>query len=178
MSMRPVAALAVVATLLCSAQAMASGRQNPLTLEEVVARSNLIVIAKPAKPPMRIEEVAVTDGTTKYPPYRRALERWIVRRIIRGRGVTIGATVEIRGAQDGMWLTVYRRRVIEQVNKIVLIDTYQARKSPDGEVERILFVQSDGKTLEFVAEGSVEALSAREEVLKLDSLAKSPPAPL
>ncbi len=169
-------AVAVVSTLLCGAPALASGRQKLLTLQEVLEKSNLIVIAEPGKPAMRVEEVPVSDGRTQYPPYRRSLQRWTVRKVLRGQGPAVGATIEVRGAQDGMWLGVYRRRVIEQVNKIVLIDTYQGRSSAEGELKRILLLRSDGKNIEFVAEGSNEALSARAEVLKLPGPVVAEPA--
>ena len=76
-----------------------------------------------------------------------------------------------------MWLEVQARREFEQVNKIVLIESYDSpravkldqQKDASGRPDprRIVFLRAVPGGLELTVEGALEALTARTEVLKL-----------
>ncbi len=180
------AALALL--FLFSPRGHTSGRQEQYTLAELVAQSTLIVVAERATPADRAETIALRprkeahlpEGLSQ--PVVRHLQRWTVREVLRGRRAAVGEVLEVRRGNESMWREVQARREFEQVNKIVLIPTYRSPREqelaalPDGgtrgEGRRILFLRWAGDGHELTAEGAVESLAARDEVVKLAKAAR------
>lgn len=182
------ARLTLALLLLFCPRGHTSGRQEQYTLAQLIAQSTLIVVAERATPADRAEtielrprkEARLPSGLSK--PVVRHLQRWTVREVLRGRRATVGEVLEVRRGNESMWREVQARREFEQVNKIVLIPTYRSPREaelaarpdggPQGEGRRILFLRWAGDGHELTAEGAVESLAARDEVVKLAQAAR------
>jgi hypothetical protein len=150
-------------------------------LSEVVARSSLIVLATPAKPPSRKAELDITPpgekpSKEKFPPYERVLTRWVIQEVLAGspKAPAKGATLEVDESQLGTRLEVYRRYVLEKVSKWPIYQTYEPGYKVEGSGPRILFLVAGREgALALTADASWESPEKRSEVLALRK--KSPP---
>lgn len=156
-----------------------SGRRDVMTLEQLVSRSSLIVLAEPATPPTRTVP-ATLKPPAGGPPWKgplkeiqRHFSRWQVRELLKGSGAKVGEVLEVRRAQESMWLHVQAKAEYEGVNKIVLIDAYESPRlaapgpGDAGTPARILFLSPGEGGFELSAEGGVEAPAAAAEVRAL-----------
>lgn len=122
-----------------------------ISLAEVVNRSDLVLLAEQATPPISWEKIPITpDGgqpdSKKYPPFKRHRERFVVREVLKGDARLSGKTLEVDAANWAEDLELHRKYYIDNINKTPAYQSYEPSSRGAHEAKRkILFLrENDG----------------------------------
>jgi hypothetical protein len=145
-----------------------SGRLEPVTLEEAMARTEAVVVARPLEPEIRRIEIPLTpDG--KHPPFGRILYRFRVEEVLKGE-LAAGEEIEVDNPSWGYDLVVHRKRYLEGVNKITIHESYESSITNEelkADPRRILLLGKSDEGWEFTCRGSSESLRRLPDVRRL-----------
>lgn len=154
-----------------------------ISLAQLVERSDLVLIVKPADPPRRRVEIAIgmDPRGQEAPAFVRVLSRCEVQGALSAAGAELlGRTLEIDGAHWQQSLSMHRSYYLKGMSKSPIFERYQPEaptsesEGPEGNDTRdapsIVFLQSsDSDGFAFVVEGAREGLTQRgaiEELLR------------
>jgi hypothetical protein len=181
--------LALVAALaLPHSMTRASEHRESVSLESVIAASDLIVVAIPATPPFRTVVVPLAprgDGTP-VAPFQYQLGRWIVREVVSPSAEAprdpslpaavmldsgewyvptppmVGEVLEIESSDVDIARTVHERLKRDGARKIPIFVNYQSMHPPRPEDRgaRVLFLKRSAKRLIGTYGGASEGLAA------------------
>lgn len=176
----------LVAVLLVLSTSAAFATQlvpSEVSLDEVVQRSNLIVLAVPDTPEVVNEKVALParDGGAAPPPFSRPVYRFVVKAVLhQATGDVVapadyapGAHLEVDAAEVETLFEAHRSYYVDGVGESPIIESYRPKKAPSA--ERILFLTAlkppkpVGRplSLRFTVAGAVERPELRKQVEKL-----------
>ena len=160
-----------------------SGRVDAVTLEAVVRRAELVVLAAPSG--SVLESVPIGPDPAAHPPFQHRVSRFVVEEVLHGgsrsRAPARGAVIEVERADLDYDLTVHKKRHLEGVNKITLHERYSPSKELDEAARRILFLVPSGARWAFAVDGAFESEGLRAKVVRLlragDGPERAPPVP-
>ncbi len=203
----PLLALPLLALPLLTLLPTASANQthyHEVTLEEVLARSTLILVARRASPATTVELVDITPpgqkkDPAKYPPYRRTVLHFVPQRALHPAGVKgLPRTCAVLPADDGSQLDLHRRYHVEKVSKSPIYAHYESKTSrqADKAAAVILFLApapgaaetavtpprpgvkpSAPCRMQLVVEGGMEPASEEASIRRALARRRSPPTP-
>jgi hypothetical protein len=167
-------ALFSILMLVCEGHA---GQIHPksITLEQLIRRSECILVVRKAKPFARIVKTEL-DSSGKFPPYESPRYAYNAVKIIKDAGeakVAVGSRIEVAPAHDGTMLLVTRKYELEGIHKSPILEFYNGKAR---EIEKrdkyIVFLRrnDEGDSYAFAADGAVEGVEAQA---RIDSLANA-----
>lgn len=151
-----------------------------VTLEEVVARSDVVVVAAPAEPARRGVVTDITPAGEKknpeWPPFTRWLSRWVVHEVLLdmlrdAQRLQVGDVVEVEAADADSQLTLHKKYYVEKVSKSPIYPRYTPPLEESAVPSRILLLRRRGDGLRFAISGGIEILERRDAV---EALLKQP----
>ena len=160
------------------------------SLQQIVDDADLIVLARPADPATRTEEIDITPegqapDPAKYPTYHRVVSRYRVLEVLAPRAETpgrhqplspeeartrMGRVIEVLPAHDRSNLDLHRRYYVDRISKSPSRRRYKPTQLTDGAGEPvILFLRApdDDGRFSLVVGRAMEGAGAREEVTRL-----------
>jgi hypothetical protein len=146
-----------------------------ITLEQLIRRSECILVVKKAKPFTRIVKTEL-DSSGKFPPYESPRYAYKVVTSIKDAGETkaaVGSRIEVAPAHDGTMLLVARKYELEGIHKSPILEFYNEKGWEIGKRDKyIVFLRrnDEGKSYAFTADHAVEGL---EKKPLLDSMLKA-----
>ncbi|MCP3923293.1 MAG: hypothetical protein GY714_11980 [Desulfobacterales bacterium] len=113
---------------------------QPVTFEDMIQRSNCIVIAHTLKPEYTIEKVRIPRGCFAV-PYKRKVYHYKIDEVLYSqKTINTGDTIEVVGADDETMFELYIRFYGENVTKSPIFDRYSS--SIESKNKMILFLSS------------------------------------
>lgn len=149
-----------------------SGVLHKFTLEQTLPRTNVVVVATPADPPHRFEEISITPGggppTEEYPAFRRQFLRYRVDEVLFGDAPT-GDVIEVERS-SGVTLGAHELYHVKKVSKILAYEEYETSltdKDVEKDPRRILLLYRFPTSWKWAVDGSEEPLRFRKKIEKL-----------
>jgi hypothetical protein len=163
MSPRPStpALLAMLAPALASATEV---MPDPRPLAEVLAAARHVLVAKPAVPPVRCVEVAMTPrgeapDPQRWPPYSRCLTRWVVVEALAGKPGTAGETIEVDAANWKRDRQLHFDHYVREHRKSPIVRSYEPTRITRADPQRVLFLTGDTQRgFSFVVAGAMDGV--------------------
>jgi hypothetical protein len=155
---------------------------QPVSLKQVIERSDLVLIVKMAKPSQRQIPIPIgkDNKNQEAPAFVRVQTRCEVQRALTAAGAElVGKTIEIDGANWQDTLAMHKIYYLEGIGESPIYERYQpadpadaqAREAEPKDAPFIVFLRreaQDGKTgFAFVVEGAVERLKNRAAIEEL-----------
>ena len=152
-----------------------------LTLDKVIGNSDVIAIVKKSQPPFIIEEVPVDKDQKKFPPFKKQVSLFEIVDILYANDNALqgtfsenvslppGSTIKVLQAGYDKKLNLHKRYYLEGAMKTIGIDHYKGYDTKlEKSKERIVFLRynQNEKMLEFTADGSIEAVNKKDEIIK------------
>jgi hypothetical protein len=145
-----------------------SGHLDRVTLEEAMARTQAVVVARPLEPEIRRIEIPLApDGA--HPPFGRIRHRFRVAEVLKGK-LAAGEEIEVDNPSWGYDLIVHKKRYLEGVNKITIHESYESSITSEelrADPRRILLLNKTDEGWEFTCPGSSESLRRLPDVRRL-----------
>jgi len=149
-------------------------------LAEVIASSDVVVVAVPADPPTRLIAIDITPkgqrpDAKKWPPYTRVLQRFVVREVLSDRarnGIVVPATspklkpdvvIEVDSATNGSDLWLHRSYYVDGMSESPIYESYVAEGTSTS-TTKILFLQHQPQGLQFAVVDGFEHIEHRSLV--------------
>ena len=153
-----------------------------ITLEQVVQKSNCIIIAKKANPSMSTKEVNITPVWKsiigkKYPPFTEITYHFIVNEILYAENtISEGISIDVFPANQEKDFMSHKEYCLRGIGKSPIYEAYNydmkkftfKKDIYDSSNELILFLNTkDYKTFTFVAEHAYESINLKEKVVDI-----------
>lgn len=156
--------------LLLVGPALPSGKETPLTLEQIVRRSDAVLKVERLAPPVRTETVPA--GKKPGQAFDFTLHRYRVKAVVHIRldSLTIPETLEVEEAADADNFAQTRNQVAGKPTKILLYKVYRpSDPPPDSTAELLIFVRYDRKRkrFAFVARDALESVRSEARMRAL-----------
>ena len=149
-----------------------SGVVYKFTLEETIPRVNVVVVATPADPPYRFDEISITPGggppTEQYPAFRKQFLRYRVDEVLFGEAQA-GAVIEVERS-SGVTLAAHELYYVKKVSKILPYEEYETSltgKDVEKDPRRILLLYRFPAAWKWAVDGSEEPMRLRKKIEKL-----------
>lgn len=146
------AALFSILMLVCEGHV---GQIHPksITLEQLIRRSECILVVKKAKPFTRIVKTEL-DDTKRYPPHESPRFSYKVVEVLKDESdakPAVGAKIEVVPAHDRMMLNLSRRYHLEGVHKSPILEFYNDGAARVEKREKfIIFLRRNGEERNYV----------------------------
>lgn len=175
-------------------------RIKKVSLQQLIRSSELVIVARPAKPRELKEQIDVTPpgkepSEEKYPPYFRVRRRYVVEEILysksRAESVippifgpvhpddtpALGEVMEVDAQCFQYELNIHRMWYVDEIRKGALTYVYDAEKPPGkSSGSRLVFLeQRGGKGWNFANDPGEEGIELRAKIEKLLAELHPPP---
>lgn len=152
-----------------------------VSLAQLAAQSDVVVVAHPATPPTVTHTVDITPAGHKpnpqqWPPFVWTDERWVVDEVLFSGNrfsqvlppnavqVNVGTTIVVEGATTSSSLYLHRQYYVEEMGESPIYDSYSAEGTTTS-TSRILFLRRQQAGLAQTLTGAVEWIEHRPAVM-------------
>lgn len=150
-----------------------AGQIHPryISLEDLVRRSDLIVIARPESPFITEKMIPLAKGRKRAPPFRLVTCHFqVIETLIHGWG-PVPARIAVSAADWESDMEVAKQYYLKGISKHVVREYYESKTAPQdpGKQPVILFLYYRSESAEFVAQGGYESVEMKRTVVRLIS---------
>ena len=163
---------AVVFTLLPQEGFMGQIHPRYIALEDLVQRSDLIVIARPESPFITEKMIPLAKGRKRAPPYRLATCHFQVLETLYNAWANVVPTrIAVFPADWESNFELAKQYYLKGLSKHVVREYYESKTAPQdpGKQPVILFLYYRSESAEFVVQGGYESVEMKRTVVRLIS---------
>lgn len=137
-----------------------------ISLENLIVKSNVIVIAERLDPPFTEEEIIIHPDKEKYPPYKKTTYHFKVTEDLFPKERYSGQVISVNGYEFEKGLQMHKNYYLHDMGVSPVLELYEGKASRESK-QLIIFLKIAKAGLEFSALSSYESVSERSKIKKL-----------